>query len=327
MILVTGATGIVGAQIIRDLVKKNQPVKAMRRSASNTAWLADIENEVEWVEADLLDLPSLDKAFRNVEYVIHCAAVVSFDNSNDQLMEKVNVEGTKNMLALSQTYGIKKFVHISSVVAIGRDSNNTEITEETKWVQSSLNTAYATSKYQSELEVWRAQEEGLSTATLNPSVVIGPGPWSNSSLKLFKHVKSGSLFYPLGSINCVDVRDVSFAAIKLLDSEIEAERFILNGEMLTYKKFFGLVAKVMNKKPPRVRISPSLAIFAASILRVVRFLTGVKSFITKDAVILSQLNILFSSEKAKRILGSNFRPVEESISWTYQQIKEISSEH
>lgn len=325
MILVTGATGIVGAQIVRDLVSNKKPLKATRRTSSNISWLSDIENSIEWVEADLVDLPSLEKAFENVEYVIHCAAVVSFDNSNDLLMEKVNVEGTKNMLALSQKYNIKKFIHISSVAAIGRELNNSEITEEAKWVQSSLNTAYAVSKYQSELEVWRAQEEGLSTAILNPSVVLGPGPWDNSSLNLFKHVKNGPPVYPIGSINCVDVRDVSEAALKLLGNKIEGERFILNSEMLTYKRFFSMVAKAMNKKPPRIKISPSLAIFAASLLKVVRVLTGKKSNITKEAVILSQLNIMFSSKKAERVLGVSFKPVEESVSWTYQQIKDNAS--
>ncbi|MCB0494749.1 MAG: SDR family NAD(P)-dependent oxidoreductase [Cyclobacteriaceae bacterium] len=319
MILVTGATGIVGMQVVRDLVEKGYTVRAIRRKSSNVSWLADIDEKIEWIEADVVDLPSLEKAFKEVTHVIHCAAVVSFDNSNDQLMKKVNIEGTQNMLALSQKHFVKKFIHISSVAAIGRSSNNAFITEETKWTQSSLNTAYAVSKYQSELEVWRAQEEGLSTVILNPSVVIGPGPWINSSLNLFKHVKDGNPIYPVGSVNCVDVRDISLAALKLIESPIEAERFVLNSEMITYKEFFELIAKAMNKKAPRFKINPSLAIFAASILKPLKLL-GVKTNITKEAVVLSQLNTMFSSEKAERILGIKFKPVQESVNWAYQQI-------
>lgn len=327
MILVTGATGIVGSQIVRDLIQNKYTVRAIFRATSDTSWLSDIHDSIEWAEADILDLPSLETAFEGVSHVVHCAAVVSFDNSNDQLMNRVNVEGTKNLLALSEKYKIKKFVHISSVAALGRSSNNSLITEEAKWVQSSLNTAYAISKYQSELEVWRAQEEGLPVVILNPSVVIGPGPWTNSSLNLFKHVKDGSPFYPIGSVNCVDVRDVSEAALKLVANEVEGERFILNGEMITYKSFFGLVAKAMNKKAPSIKINPSLAIFVASLLKIVRALTGFKTNITREAVILSQLNILFSSKKAKQVLGINFRPVEESVTWTCQQIADKTSEH
>lgn len=327
MILVTGATGIVGSQIVRDLVRSNYSVRAIIRATSDTSWLSDIRNSIEWVEADVLDLPSLEKAFENVTHVVHCAAVVSFDNSNDLLMNKVNVEGTKNMLSLSEKYSTKKFIHISSVAALGRSSNNTVITEKAKWVQSSLNTAYGISKYQSELEVWRAQEEGLSTVILNPSVVIGPGPWNNSSLNLFQHVKNGNPLYPVGSVNCVDVRDISNATLKLIDNDIEAERFILNSEMVPYKLFFGLVAKAMNKKAPSIKIYPSLAIFVASFLKAMRFLTGFKTNITREAVILSQLNIMFSSEKAEQVLGIKFRPIEESVEWTYQQIVGKTSEH
>ncbi len=321
MILVTGASGIVGAQLIRTLVDDQKEVKAIKRGSSDTSWTNDINNKVEWVEADLLDLYALEKAFDGITHVVHCAAVVSFDNSNDHYMHKVNIEGTKNMLALCQKFAIKKLVYISSVAALGRVSKAKTISEETKWESSNLNTAYANSKYLAELEVWRAQEEGLATVILNPSVIIGPGDWNSSSLNLFKHVKKSSPLYPVGSINYVDVRDVAQIAKEFLFRTTQGERYILNAGLISYKSFFELISKGLNKKAPYLKINPTLATFAAYILRIVRFLTGIKTSITKEAVKLSQLSVLFSAKKVKAELNYQFKPVEESIGWTCKQLE------
>ncbi len=324
MILVTGASGIVGSQIIRQLVSEKKTVKALKRNNSDISWTSDINNSIEWVESDILDITKLDKAFTGVTHVVHCAAIVSFDNSNDAQMHNVNIEGTKNMLALCQKHAIKKLVYISSVAALGRPSNATIITEEIKWETSNLNTAYANSKYLAELEVWRAQEEGLSTVILNPSVIIGPGNWSSSSLNLFAHVKKERSLYPIGSINYVDVRDVTKITNHFLFNATQGERFILNAGLISYKTFFELIAKSLNKKAPSLRISPLLAIFAAYILRGVRFFTGIKFNITKEAVKLSQLNVLFSAKKVEETLNYKFKRVEDSIQWTCKQLKNRS---
>ncbi len=321
MILVTGASGIVGSQVVRALVNDLKKVRTTKRRRSDTSWTDDINHKVEWIEADLLDLYALEKAFEGVTHVVHCAAVVSFDNNNDDYMHKVNIEGTKNILTLCQEFNIQKLVYISSVAALGRPSKAETISEETKWEPSNLNTAYANSKYLAELEVWRAQEEGLPTAILNPSVIIGPGNWNSSSLNLFKHVKKGSSLYPVGGLNYVDVRDVAVITKNLLFNNIQGERYILNAGLISYKTFFELVAKGLNKKAPSFKINPALATFVASILRIVRFLTGFKTSITKEAVKLSQLNVLFSAKKIEIDFKYQFKSVEESISWTCKQLE------
>ena len=321
MILVTGASGILGSQIIRELLNANKSVRAIKRKSSDLSWTHDINQNIDWVEANILDIISLEKAFDEITYVIHCAAIVSFDNSNDAHMHQVNVEGTKNILTLSQKYRVEKFIYISSVAALGRSSKADVITEEAKWELSNLNTAYANTKYLAELEVWRAQEEGLPTIILNPSVIIGPGDLSSSSLNLFKHIVKGNPMYPIGGLNYVDVRDVAIIVCQFLSNKDQAERFILNAGIISYKSFFSLVANRMNKKAPFLNVNPSLAIFAASILRVVRFLTGIKSNITREAVLLSRLSILFSAKKVEKRLGYKFRTVEDSIHWTCEQLE------
>lgn len=327
MILVTGASGIVGSQIIRKLHADNKAVRAIKRSSSDVSWTKDINDSIEWVETDILDIIGLDKAFEGITHIVHCAAVVSFDNNNDPKMNNVNIEGTKNVLALCEKYHIQKLIYISSVATLGRPSNDGIVTEDSKWESSTLNTAYANSKYLAELEVWRAQEEGLATVILNPSVIIGPGNWNSSSVNLFKHVKEGNPLYPTGRLNYVDARDVANVANKFLSNNIQAERFILNAGMVSYKSFFSLVGKAMNKKAPFIKVSPSLAIFAASVLKVVKFFTGIKSNITKEAVLLSQLNILFSASKVEKVLDYKFKSVEESISWTCEHLENKASKH
>ncbi len=324
MILVTGGSGVVGAQVIKKLIEQKIAVRATKRSSSDISWTSDINNSIEWVECDILDLPTLDKSFEGITHVVHCAAIVSFNNSIDSQMHQVNIEGTKNILALCQKHNVKKLVYISSVAALGRASNATIISENTKWEYSSLNTAYANSKYLAELEVWRAQEEGLSTVILNPSVIIGPGNWNSSSLHLFAYVKKEKPLYPIGSINYVDVRDVAKITNHFLFDATQGERFILNAGLLSYKNLFSLIAKNLNKKAPSLRISPPLAIFVAYILRIIRFFTGIKFNITKEAVKLSQLSVLFSSKKIEKTLSYKFRPVEDSIQWTCKQLENKS---
>ena len=321
MILVTGATGIVGTQILKQLVAQNQAVKALKRSNSDTSWTTAINHKIHWIEADILDLLALDKAFEGVSRVIHCAAVISFDNRNDAHMQHVNIEGTKNVLDLAQKHNIKKLVHISSVAALGRKTDHQEITEQAQWEASPLNTAYATSKYLAELEVWRAQEEGLPTIILNPSVIIGPGNWNSSSTQLFTHVKKGNPMYPTGSVNYVDVRDVARIAIIMANHTVQGQRFILNAGMVSYQHLFQLIAQAMNKKPPQLKVSPKLAIFVASILRVVTLFTGIKTNITREAVLLSRLTIVFSSRKVAQLLNYTFTPLQDSVAWTCQQLE------
>ncbi len=324
MILVTGASGIVGAQIIRKLSVKKKEIRATKRKNSDISWTKDINDNIEWADADLLDLYGLEKAFEGITHVVHCAAIVSFDNSIDSHMHEVNIEGTRNILALCQKFSIQKLVYISSVAALGRPANAETISENSKWEPSNLNTAYANSKYLAELEVWRAQEEGLPTVILNPSVIIGPGNLNNSSLSLFKHVKNGNPLYPVGSINYVDVRDVAVITDMFLFDKTQGERFVLNAGLISYQSFFKLIAKGLNKKAPYLKINPALAIFAAYILRGFRFVTGVKTSITIEAVKLSRLSVYFSPKKIENKLKHKFISLEDSIEWTCKELESKS---
>ena len=187
-ILVTGGTGFLGAYIIKNLVEKNFPVKAIRRSAKIPFFIPqNIFEKVEWVEGDILDVVSLDEAMKGVDSIIHSAAIVSFTKKNRKEMYKVNVEGTENVVNLALENKIRRIIHISSVAALGRTGKTATVDEEKSWEENSNNTHYAISKHHAEMHVWRGFAEGLTGLILNPSTILGYGDWHQSSCAIFKN--------------------------------------------------------------------------------------------------------------------------------------------
>src|SRR5918998_1625419 len=172
-VLVTGGTGFLGTYIIKHLIEYHIPVRAIRRSAKIPFFIPEsIWEKVEWVEGDVLDVVSLHDAMQGVEGVIHAAAVVSFSRHNRPLMYQTNIQGTDNVVNVALENNITRFVHVSSVAALGRTAHNEEVTEEKKWQPSGTNTHYAITKHQAELEVWRAFAEGLAGVIINPSTIL-----------------------------------------------------------------------------------------------------------------------------------------------------------
>ena len=320
MILLTGATGIIGHFVAQKLLQDGHQVRAIKRRNSDTSRLAGYD-QLEWVEADVEDIPSLQKAFEGVEYVIHCAALVSFHQEDKKKMMSVNVDGTANMVNLALAYKVKKFVHFSSVAALGRKDGQKVIDEQTKWEPSPNNSNYAESKYLGELEVWRAHEEGLDVVILNPSIVLGPGDWHLSSMQIFKYVNEGRKFYPGGEMNFVDVRDVVEIACQMLFNKVSGERFILNAGMDYYKNIFALIARHLNKPAPRYRVSYVLLNFAYVIDMLRSLLTRQKAIITRESLRLSKMSFFFSNEKIIETLNFNFNSLEEAVSWTCSELK------
>ena len=320
MILVTGASGIVGHFVVISLVEAGHKIRAIKRVNSKIDRLEPWSNQIEWVNADVLDIAALEKAFEGVERVIHCAALVSFHQEDKEGMMTVNVDGTANMVNLALKYNVKKFVHVSSVAALGRKPGVDFIDEDIKWEASENNSNYGESKYLGELEVWRAQEEGLNTVILNPSIVLGPGDWESSSMQLFKYAKQGRVFYPDGQMNYVDVRDLVSIIQQLLFNEINAARFIINSGKAYYKDVFELISKYFDIAAPKYKVTYALLTFAYIFDTIKSRMLGQKPILTKESMRLSKMNYYYSNEKVKKFLNYDFRQLEESIEWTCSEI-------
>jgi len=217
-------------------------------------------NHIEWVKADLLDYFSLKDAFKNIDYVYHAAALVSFDSKSANQLIKVNVEGTENIVNLSLEFSIKKFCFVSSVASLGEYPNGKCTDEAAPWQNSKSTSSYSISKYYAENEVWRASQEGLPVVIVNPATILGFGDWESSSLKIIKRVYDGLSFYTPGKNGFVGVTDVVKAMLELMESEIENERFILVAENISFKLLFEKIACALKVRPPKIKANYLLAI-------------------------------------------------------------------
>lgn len=319
-ILITGATGLVGSAAAKRCLRDNHQVSVLFRQGSDRSLLADIERDITWIEGDILDICSLQKAFVNVDFVIHTAAVVSFVPRDRETMYKVNREGTANVINICLSSGIQKLCHVSSIAALGRPDprkvipgEDTVLNETQRWEDSPENSEYAKSKYLAELEVWRGVAEGLNAVIVNPTLILGEGDWGKSSTQLFRYVYREKPFYTEGMANYVDVVDVAEAIYRLLVSDISGERFLLNAGSTTYQNLFNTIADAMNKKRPSFRVGPGLAGVIWRIEALRTWLMGTKPLITKETARSAARRIKYDNQKIKNALGFNFQPLEKTV--------------
>ncbi|WP_177762691.1 NAD-dependent epimerase/dehydratase family protein [Flavobacterium sp. I3-2] len=258
MILVTGGTGLVGAHLLLRLTDDNRKVRAIFRNEKNiskTKNLFEIMNKenlfskIEWFKADLNDVPELEEAFIDITEVYHCAAMVTFTGSENEKMQKVNIEGTANMVNLSLAFDVEKFCHISSIATLDETIIGTNLIDETSnWNPNGIHSDYAISKFGGETEVWRAAQEGLNVVIVNPGVIFGIGFPDQGSGEIITKMKSGFPFYTDGKTGVVSANDVVSCMIGLMDNNIFNQRFILVSENISYKDLFEKICNLLNKK-------------------------------------------------------------------------------
>ncbi len=317
-VFVTGGSGLIGSFLIPALLDKGYTVKAIYRG--NIPKVTGYD-KVQWLEGDILDPVFLRNALEGVAYVFHCAGLVSYAPQDKELLKHVNIEGTSNVVNACLEHSHIKLCHVSSIAAVGRPKGVDILTEHNKWDAGEEHSAYASSKYFGELEVWRGIAEGLKAVIVNPSVVLGPSDWNRSSTQLFKYVYTEKLFYTEGGANFVDVRDVVEAMLQLTFSDISGERFILNAEQISYKNFFEAVANYFGKKAPSIKVPPALAEVVWRLESARTWFTGGRPLITKETARITGKNHIFSNDKVSRAAKMSFRPVYDSLEWVCRELK------
>lgn len=281
---------------------------------------ATVLDRVEWVEGDVLDVVSLDEAFDGIDTVIHAAAKVSFDPKEKRELFHINIDGTANMVNVALEKNVSRFVHISSVAALGRTASGDHVTEEKKWQHSKLNTQYAISKYHAEREVWRGMGEGLDVVVLNPSTILGYGDWNTSSCAIFKNSFKEFPWYTHGVNGFVDVGDVARAAVLLMESDISAERFIVNGENWSFKQLFDTIAGGFHKKQPSREATPLLGELAWRLEKFKSIFSGKKPLLTQQSARVAQSKTYFDNGKLLKALpGFTVTPLSQSIRQACEQ--------
>jgi nucleoside-diphosphate-sugar epimerase len=308
MILVTGGTGLVGAHLLLHLAENEENIVAIYRNQKKiekTKKLFSLYNKehlfakIQWIKADFLDIPSLEIAFENIEYVYHCAAQISFNPKDENLLRKVNIEGTANIVNFCIDKNIKKLCHVSSIAALG-DLKETEtiLTEEIEWNPESLHSDYAITKYGAEMEVWRGQQEGLNVVIVNPGVIFGTTLWKDGSGE----------FFTKGSTGYIGVFDVVKTMHLLMKSTVSGERFSLISENLSFEEIIFKIADKLNVKKPTFEVKPWMTSIAWRLDWLVSTVFRSKRKITKYGANSLHSKEIISNQKIKNpeISGLNY---------------------
>lgn len=332
MVLVTGGTGLIGSHLLLFLLQKGYKVRAVHRKSSKLEVVQKVfsyyvENsaqlfaEIEWMVADINDIPALETAFEDIEKVYHAAALISFDPNDFDSLMKVNVEGTANIVNLCIATKVQKLCYVSSIAAIGPSLDGLPITEENEFTDQHAD-VYSRSKYGAELEVWRGSQEGLSVVMINPGVVIGPGFWEGGSGTLFTTANKGYSYYPPSGTGFVTVTDVARMMLVAMESKVENEHFIAVSENCSYKELLIRFTKHLGVKPP----TKQLQLWQLQLLRILdvfwNLLSGKGRRITKNGIESLKQRKYYSSYKAEDVLNFTFEPIEEAIAMSCRIFKE-----
>lgn len=321
MILVTGASGLLGSHLIKELLKEGKQVRALYR---NTPPPASAKNNIEWVKSDILDVISLEDAMEGVQQVYHCAAVVSFNPKSKKTLSHTNIEGTANVVNACINAGVEKLLFVSSVAALGRIRVGEAITEKMNWSEETSNSEYGKSKFLAEMEVWRGIGEGLNAVIINPVIILGAGDWEKGSSGIFKSAYDEFPWYTEGVSGFVDVQDVVTAMTKLMDSDISSERFIISGYNITYKEVFSEIAKNFGKKMPYKKVTPFLAEVVWRLEKIKGNITGKDPLLTKETARTAQAKAYFDNAKLRTSLPDfEYTPFEKSIARICNELKKM----
>ncbi|WP_339875581.1 NAD-dependent epimerase/dehydratase family protein [uncultured Algoriphagus sp.] len=313
-ILITGITGLFGSYLAKEFAALGE-IHGFRRKKSSLRLLEGIDFQIIWHEGELSDIESLESAITGMDLVVHAAGKVSFDSYDEDNLHRINVDGTTNLVNAMLNVGVKRLVHISSVAAIGRSPELSEIDENFKWVESPYNTHYGISKYLAELEAWRGEQEGLDLIVVNPSILLGKISDDRSSSDIYHYVLEENSYYPTGDLNYIDVRDAARQVRELVEKEAWGERFILNKEKISYKKFFEIMASVFGKKPPATAVNQVMLKTAVFFNNFFRKIGLSKSPLNKKTAMISQQKVFFDNSKVNKTLKSNYRSLEDTFRW------------
>lgn len=321
MILVTGATGFIGAHLMCHLAQKDIFPVAMFRHESNKkrVWkqfesqFADAQkrfDKITWRKADFRDLPSLDAAFEGISHVYHCAGYISLAQRDAKKLLEINEKGSAYLVNLCLSHSVKKLVYVSSIAALGNDPSISVIDENTPWDNNIDKNPYAYSKYGGEMEVWRAMQEGLNAVIVNPGIVLGKD--SPIETLLLRH-KKGLRWCTTGNNAFVNIQDVITLMDKLMDSKIEGERFILVAENWSGKVMVETLLKSGDFRPRVFFIPKGFLYFLWGLEHLMQLLGIRRRFLTRAIISGQYEQKTIDGSKIKSFVDFEYSPITKLI--------------
>lgn len=325
MVLLTGATGLVGSRILFDLMLKGKGVRALKRADSDTDFVRRVFlfynpeegdkmwNAIDWFTCDICDTELLREAMDGISHVYHTAALVSYHPADAEKLIEVNATGTANVVNAALDCGVQKLCYISSVAALGSAKSGIPTTEDDFWTRETNTSQYGLSKFMAEREVWRGTAEGLAAVIVNPSIILGPARANQSSGQLMDILRTGSYFYPPGVTGYVDVCDVSRAAIALLESDIVNKRFVVSSENYSFRELLTHSAALFGGKRPKYPLPFWSLVAVRRGLRIRESITGKRASITPETSKSAFRTNLFSAQRIEEALDFKFTSIRETL--------------
>lgn len=317
-VLVTGANGFLGAWLTKRLLAEGHEVSVLVRKNSDLDELAGIKPN--YIYGDVTDINSLTASFKGQEAVFHLAGVIAYKSSQRSLMEKVNVEGTKNVIEACELSHVPKLLHLSSVVAVGSSFTPEVLNENSPYTIQQLNLGYFETKRKAE-ELVRAAAKAnrIHAVCVNPSTIYGLGDAKKDSRKMQVKVARGRLpFYTGGGVNVVAVEDVIEGILLALDKGKNSERYILSNKNMTILELFNKIAHFAGVKPPRIYL-PDWSMHTLGLVGDALTAIGLKGGLSRENAYTATMYHWFSCNKAKNELGfcpgSADRAIENSVIW------------
>jgi dihydroflavonol-4-reductase len=313
MIVVTGAPGHLGNNLVRLLLEKGEKVRAMVLRGEDLTPLRGLDVEV--VEGDVRDPESLDNAFRGADLVFHLASVISLLPGRTELLEQVNVKGARNVAEACLRAGVRRLVYTSSIHALVEPPHGMGIDESARLDPLRVSMEYSKTKARGTLEVLDVIANGLDGVVVYPSGVIGPNDFKPSEVgHMILDFIRGRLPATIdGGYNFVDVRDVAYGHILAAERGRTGEGYILAGEWISVTDVLREVAAVVGRPVPKLKLSPGTASAVAKALTSLSRMTGKKPLVSMDMIEALLSNSLVTSTKALTELGFAPRPIRQSI--------------
>ena len=324
MNLITGATGLVGAHVALQLLRQQKTVVAIKRLSSDTTktkklfsyYTSDYESlfqQIKWIDADICDIYSVLDAIEGIDVVYHCAGFVSFNKKDIKQLYKINAEGTANIVNACLEKNIKTLCHVSSIATLQNPDITQNIDESVYWKSSPIASDYAISKYNGEREVWRGIEEGLNAVIVNPSIILGPGFWNQSSGKLIPTCYKGTPFYTNGSSAIVNAIDVANCMIALVAKNLTGKRYILSENNYTFKEIISTIQKQFHKKEPHIHAGKTLLTLAKWADSLSYMFTGKEQTVTANMIHSVLEKNTYSNARITKTLNLSFTPFTETV--------------
>lgn len=325
MILITGATGLVGTHLLATLLEeypfsKLKPIyRSEHKKLCSLQLIKEIYGSVifesakqcKWTIGDILDIPKMTDAFEGITHVFHCAGFISNCPSDKRLLRKINTEGTQNMVDLALNFGIEKFLHVSSIATLGKPKEGCIVSE--KNYKESLQNAsfYSLSKFGGEMEVWRASQEGLNIVIVNPGVILGEGFYKTGSGKMISEAYNNIPFYLPKTTGFTDVQFLTKVMQLLMKSNFLSERFIVVNENKDFGEVQCLIAKKLGKRPPYIRLRKWMLYFLWCVELVTVFFR--KRQLSRDVIEGLLESSYYQSTKLASCLNLDSLSVEETV--------------